>query len=189
MTRFNYVIKHVAGNKNTLADALSRRPDLTPEGKDNENLVAIPTELFINFLTEEIKTEIANNKDKITPSDRYVEDENITKYQGRTVIPDVSEIKQSLLRLMHDHETSGHPGILETGRRLFKEVYWPGMNTYVQNYVKGCAICQQYKINRHPVKPPMQPIKGPGNTRPFSQISMDLITDLPKTTTITLYCP
>jgi len=53
------------------------------------------------------------------------------------------------------------------------------MNTYVQNYVKGCPICQQYKINCHPVKPPMQPTKGPSSTRPFAQISMDLITDLP----------
>src|SRR6201994_4573026 len=44
LTRFNYVIKHLPGNKNTLADALSRRPDLTPEGKDNEDLIAIPSE-------------------------------------------------------------------------------------------------------------------------------------------------
>src|SRR5215813_1128388 len=53
------------------------------------------------------------------------------------------------------------------------------MNTYVQNYVKGCPICQQYKINQHSVKPSIQPIKGPTSTRPFTQISMDLITDLP----------
>jgi hypothetical protein len=53
------------------------------------------------------------------------------------------------------------------------------MNTYVQNYVKGCPICQQYKINRHPTKPPLQPIKGPSSTKPFAQISMDLIIDLP----------
>jgi len=52
------------------------------------------------------------------------------------------------------------------------------MRTYIQNYIKGCPICQQFKINRHPTKPPMQPIKA-SNTRPFSQISMDLITDLP----------
>src|SRR5690349_19406655 len=80
---------------------------------------------------------------------------------------------------IHDHETSGHPGIAETFRKLAKLVYWPGMNTYIQNYVKGCSTCQQYKINQHPVKPPMQPIKGPSSTNPFTQISMDLITDLP----------
>jgi hypothetical protein len=67
MTRFNYVIKHLAGNKNILADTLSRRPDLTPEGKDNENLVAIPEEKFINFLMEELRKNIAEKKPEIVP--------------------------------------------------------------------------------------------------------------------------
>jgi len=179
MTRFNYVIKHLPGTKNVLADALSRRPDLTPEGKDNQDLIAIPKDNFINFLTLQIREDIANMKATIRPSERYVEHGNIYKYQGRMVVPDDPGIKRAILRLAHDHETAGHPGILETGRKLYTEVFWPGMTTYIHNYVKGCSICQQYKINRHPVKPPMQPIKGPSNTKPFSQISMDLITDLP----------
>jgi hypothetical protein len=109
----------------------------------------------------------------------YTKEGDIYKYQGRMVIPDNAEIKRSILQHAHNHETSGHPGIAETCRKLSKEVYWPNMNTYVQNYVKGCPTCQQFKINRHPMKPPMQPIKGPSSTKPFAQISMDLITDLP----------
>ncbi|KAF7762626.1 hypothetical protein Agabi119p4_9219 [Agaricus bisporus var. burnettii] len=179
MTRFNYVIKHLPGNKNVLADALSRRPDLTPEGIDNENLIALPSTKFINFLTEELEEKIKDKKDTITPSEQFTREEDIYTYQGRLVIPDDSDIKKELLTRVHDHESAGHPGIAETLRKLTKEVYWPGMNTYVQNYVKGCPICQQYKINRHPLKPPMQPIKGPSVTKPFTQISMDLITDLP----------
>ena len=179
MTRFNYQIKHLPGAKNTLADALSRRPDHTPEGLDNEDLIAIPSENFIAFLSEDLIKEIAQKKSTITPSDRFTEEEDIYKYQGRIVIPDDPELKKTILSRVHDHETSGHPGIQETQRKLAKDVFWPGQNTYVQNYVKGCPICQQYKINRHPTKPPAQPIKGPTSTRPFSQISMDLITDLP----------
>ena len=33
--------------------------------------------------------------------------------------------------------------------------------------------------NRHPSKPALEPIEGPKSTRPFSQLSMDFITDLP----------
>jgi transposase InsO family protein len=55
------------------------------------------------------------------------------------------------------------------------------MRTFVKNYVKGCAFCQQFKINRHPTKPALMPIPGPTSTRPFAQLSMDFITDLPPT--------
>ena len=53
------------------------------------------------------------------------------------------------------------------------------MRVFVKNYVKGCAKCQQFKINRNPTKPGLQPIEGSKAKEPFKQVSMDLITDLP----------
>jgi len=53
------------------------------------------------------------------------------------------------------------------------------MRTFVKNYVKGCATCQQFKINQNPTKPALMPIPGPESDRPFAHCSMDLITDLP----------
>ena len=61
-----------------------------------------------------------------------------------------------------------------------KEHYWwPGMRSFIKNYVKGCGICQQFKINQNPSNPSYIPIPGPTSTRPFASCSMDLITDLP----------
>jgi hypothetical protein len=57
------------------------------------------------------------------------------------------------------------------------------MNTFIRNYVKGCTQCQQFKINQHPLKPALNLIDPPKNTRPFSQIAMDLITNLPPSKT------
>ena len=50
--------------------------------------------------------------------------------------------------------------------------------TFMKNYVKGCALCQQHKINWHPTNPPLQPVSAE-NPRLFSLITMDFITDLP----------
>lgn len=47
----------------------------------------------------------------------------------------------------------------------------------VSRYVEGCAECQQNKINIHPTTPNLIPATGV--TRPFQQISIDYITDLP----------
>jgi hypothetical protein len=49
----------------------------------------------------------------------------------------------------------------------------------VKNYVQGCGICQQFKINRTPSRPAYIPTEGAKSTRPFANCSMDLITDLP----------
>ena len=53
------------------------------------------------------------------------------------------------------------------------------MRMFVKNYVKGCAACQQFKINRQSKKPVLIPVDGPKSNRPFAQCSMDFITDLP----------
>ena len=54
------------------------------------------------------------------------------------------------------------------------------MTVFVKNYVAGCAICQQMKINTHPSSSGLIPIKGQKNAKPFSQVTCDFITDLPK---------
>ena len=50
---------------------------------------------------------------------------------------------------------------------------------FVKNYVQGCGICQQFKIDRAPPKPAYIPTEGATSLRPFANCSMDLITDLP----------
>ena len=81
--------------------------------------------------------------------------------------------------MFHDHETAGHPGELETYNTIRQHYWWPGLCTFVKNYVQGCGTCQQFKIDRHPSKPAFLPMEGAKSTRPFANCSMDLITDLP----------
>ena len=57
--------------------------------------------------------------------------------------------------------------------------WWPGLQTFVKNYMQGCGTCQQFKINQSPLNPAYQAIEGAKTTRPFTHCSMDLITDLP----------
>jgi len=55
------------------------------------------------------------------------------------------------------------------------------MTVFVKNYVAGCAICQQIKINTHPSSPSLISIKGQKeDTKPFSQVTCNFITDLPE---------
>ena len=54
------------------------------------------------------------------------------------------------------------------------------MNQWIENYVKGCAPCQQNKNLTHHAHTPMYCVApGPG-ANPFEEIMMDLITQLVK---------
>ena len=73
----------------------------------------------------------------------------------------------------------GHPGELETYNTLRQHYWWPGLRTYVKNYVCGCGSCQQFKIERSLSQPTYLPTEGAQSTRPFANCSMDFIMDLP----------
>jgi hypothetical protein len=53
------------------------------------------------------------------------------------------------------------------------------MTIFIKNYVSGCTICQQMKVNMHPTIPPLSLIKST-TTHPFAVVTMDFITDLLK---------
>jgi hypothetical protein len=75
---------------------------------------------------------------------------------------------------------AGHPGRDETTRKAKKLRQWKGMNEWITNYVKGCAVCQQNKILTHRKKMPLYQITTEQGTLPFKQVAMDLITGLLK---------
>ena len=81
--------------------------------------------------------------------------------------------------MLHDHETAGHPREAETLVAVEWHYWWPGLQIFVWNYVKGCGVCQQYKINKSPSHPSYMLIPASSAIRPFAHCSMDLITDLP----------
>jgi len=56
----------------------------------------------------------------------------------------------------------------------------PRLREFVEQYVKGCARCQESKTNVHQSKAPLQRFDTPVKEGPFQYVSMDLIMDLPK---------
>jgi hypothetical protein len=115
-----------------------------------------------------------NNKGVIViPPSKYMTSTATTWIQDK-------DVKRDIMTWAHDHPTAGHPGRDETIRRTKSRYFWPGMNAWVTDYVKGCAVCQQNKVLTHRHKSPLYRITVPTNARPFQQIAMDLITGLPQ---------
>ena len=80
----------------------------------------------------------------------------------------------------HNTPTTGHPGRDNTLTLISQHYWWPGMNTWVANYVTRCMHCQQNKICTTKKKTPLYCIPGDPSTCPFNVIALDLITQLPR---------
>jgi hypothetical protein len=86
---------------------------------------------------------------------------------------------QLLMASLHDSPLSGYPGQDETIRKTKVVYQWPGMNAWITNYIKGCAVCQQNKIRTHQGKTPLFQIGTTPHAWPFQWITIDLIIGLP----------
>ena len=146
----NYILEYIPGKTNTTADALSRPPGKDHGEEDNKNVTIIPLHRARTAKT----------------------------LKGKTIVPNVREIRRAILRNHHDAPTAGHPGRDETLRRIQECYWWPGMKDWVAEYIKGCTTCQQSKILTHRKYTLLYHIPTKENTPPFQVMTMDLITGL-----------
>ena len=96
------------------------------------------------------------------------------------VITSEEQDKRKIIQAYHDVPAYGHPGINRTRDLGAKYYWWPQLARDIQEYVKGCAQCQQNKVNTHPQKAPLNPITPAVGALPFQTISMDFIVKLPE---------
>ena len=105
-------------------------------------------------------------------------EQNMWLKDGLPVIPPDEELRRQILQTLHDAPMAGHPGRDETLTQVSRMYWWPGMRTWITDYVVGCATCQQNKNITHRKHTPLYCIPTPENTLPFQQIALDLITGL-----------
>jgi Integrase zinc binding domain len=160
----------------------------------------LPENLFINLLDTELQERILNGKEidlDIKNTMKTLLEEGPTNlqnnlhnwkvekidgkqmifYKEKNYIPKDQKLRQDIVKMYHNHKAAGHLGELETYNGVRQHYWWPGLQTFVKNYVQGCSICQQFKINRSLSNPAYIAIERVNMTRPFSQCSMYLITD------------
>ena len=195
---FDLKMIHVPGKLLAGLDALSRRPDLLPtDDSDNTDITLLPPSLFINLIDTALSHRIESastgdplilqalqsmHEDIPLPFHSWLTDwqveAGILTYKGRVYVPTDNSLHCAILECCHDHASAGHPGFLKTRQLVAAEFWWPGLVSFVRHYIKGCALCQQNKVNTHPTIPPLSPIKSIAS-RPYQQISCDLITNPP----------
>lgn len=179
-------IEHYEGKLNKVADGLSRRPDHKPaEAETTVASITHATTISLDQLVIDIKSALQQDpvtKDIVLHPQRHrkmtVKDELIYWKRKRLYVPADAALKARILHECHDTPMSGHLGAAKTTARVTHHFYWPHMQKEIKQYVSSCDSCQRNKPSQQLPAGLLQPLPIPD--RPWMDISMDLITHLPK---------
>ena len=202
LAEFNFTICYRPGAQQGKPDALSRRPEYhLREGEDavtqqmavilkprmvSLNAISIAHEenTFVETLLKETKEDeiakqlISASVSGTDPSKIYEKDGLLYRNDLLYIPNGTSRLK--ILESRHDSLLAGHFGIRKTVELISRDYWWPGLRKFVKDYIRTCDACARSKVPRHLPHGLLQPLPIP--TRPWESISMDFITDLPKST-------
>lgn len=197
LMKFDYVMEHVPGKEFNTPDALSRAP--LPEGTKDQDIIAGKEErMFINTLIREAahirqynEEEIVRVqekdpivkllkeytihgwpdkdrcKDEIIQFYKYKADlsiqENVLTYNDRIVIPE--GWRKKCIKDLH----AGHFGIVRSKMRAKSTIWWPNINSQLENTINNCEVCLKHT---KPTIEPMLSLEIP--SLPWKTVGVDL---------------
>jgi hypothetical protein len=105
--------------------------------------------------------------------------EGILFNQDRVYIPAAPGFRIKVLQEHHETPITGHVGRDKTLERVQRSYFWPGLDRDMRAFVRSCDPCQRNKARNQCPPGLLQPIPLPTNR--WEQVTMDLITCLPRT--------
>ena len=87
--------------------------------------------------------------------------EEILMYKGKLYVSNSSELKNAVLKEMHNVPYVGHPWYQKTISTMRRQYFWLGMKKEVANYISKFLECQKVNIeHKHPTSL-LQPLSIP----------------------------
>ena len=191
---FDLHFVHLPGSAMGPADALSHLPD-TDTSSDNADVTILPDDLFIRAIDIALVNKISSSSSSdplVVSALQNLSDgsplfpcsslsdwcfsDSLLYFKNCLYIP--AAARHDLVTSVHSSPTTSHSSFFRTYTLLSRDYWWPGMSLFVCRFVAGCALCQQMKVNTHPMVPALSPLLS-SCSHLFQQLSVDLITGLP----------
>jgi len=85
---------------------------------------------------------------------------------SRVIIP--TTLRRQLLELAHE----GHPGISRMKSKCRTAIWWPGLDSQLEHFVRDCTACVVSGKSTKPTPGPLQPVRFPAG--PWRKLSLDI---------------
>jgi len=126
---------------------------------------------------------IKKNKkiDKKNINKIIIDDEGFLLFNNLIYVP--YSLRTKILEIHHDSISAGHFGVSKTLELISRNFWWPKIGNDVKKFIKSCITCCKAKIPKHKPYGLLSPLSTP--ERPWKEISMDFIVELPKSREMT----
>ena len=113
------------------------------------SLVATPSLLSRVIESQWQDAEIVSIRDRVqsgTGDEGWtVHADGSLRYRGQIVVPQLTDLREEILREFHCSRFAVHPGGTKMYQDLRRQYYWSGMKRHVGDFVRRCLTCQQVK--------------------------------------------
>ena len=127
--------------------------------------------------------EIVSIRDRVQSGTGYegwtVHADGSLRYMGRVVVPQLTDLREEILREFHCSRFTVHLGGTKMYQYLRCQYYWSGMKRHVRNFVRRCLTCQQVKDEHQKPAGLLQPLEVA--EWKWEHVTMDFVTYLPRT--------
>lgn len=173
ISQFTSDIRHIQGNTNQAADALSRVQAVSqsPSQAIDHEQMAIAQRNDPELSELRSSTNSLDLRDISLPGSTNSLTCDISTGTLRPVVP--GRFRRSVFDQLH---SLSHPGIRATQHLVTTRYVWPGINKDVRQWTKTCAKCQQSKIHRHTATP-LSTFATPDAR--FDMVHIDIVGPLP----------
>jgi len=179
LLEFDYEIQYRRGKENVAADALSR-----VEGAEVLHMAMSVLECDLlkdiqkHYETDpDLKLIITALESDPASKKHFSWTQSVLRRKSKIVVPQDVQLRNSILQWMHCSGSGGHSGRDATHQKVKSLFYWKGMSVDIQNYIRGCGVCQQCKYDTSASPGLLQPL--PILETIWTDISMDFIDGLP----------
>jgi len=139
-------IEYIKGDKNVVADALSRLPTQELFLFDDTGDAEFPLNLRLiadhQHSDDYLQTQLRANSKKFIIIVRESVQLHARSDTATIYVP--AALRAAILQWYH--ATLQHPGVKRMQATVRENFYWPGMDATVESLVHTCAICQQCKL-------------------------------------------
>jgi cleavage and polyadenylation specificity factor subunit 1 len=177
IAQFATDIRHISGQDNVVADALSRVVSVTAPPSLDDIATAQDTDDDLRTLLAS-DTALRLEKLQVPDTTRYLYCD-ISTGKPRPFVP--TTLRPRVFQSMHD---LSHRGIKSTAQLVTQRFVWPGAQRDCRSWATACQACQRAKVSSHTVTPlgdfELPPVR-------FLQDHIDLVGPLPTSEGYT-YC-